>query len=230
MYCVNCGVKLADTEKQCPLCGTLAYHPDIKREDADPLYPRQQYAPQQVSPWGVRVLVAAAFLLPLVTVLVCDLQLSGGVTWSGYAIGALIVAYVTAVLPSWFRKPNPVIFAPVDFAVVAGYLLYIDLITPGKWFLTFALPVTGFAALVTTTVVTLLRYVRRGSLYVIGGAIVAVGGFMPVMELLLHITWDIPFMGWSWYPLGALAALGGVLIFLAICRPAREVMERKFFL
>ena len=32
MYCANCGVKLADSEKVCPLCKTVAYHPDIKRE------------------------------------------------------------------------------------------------------------------------------------------------------------------------------------------------------
>jgi hypothetical protein len=35
---------------------------------------------------------------------------------------------------------------------------------------------------------------------------------------------------WSLYPLTALVLLGGMLIFLAICRPARETMERKFFL
>ena len=52
-----------------------------------------------------------------------------------------------------------------------------------------------------------------------------------VMELLLGITFDkLLFIGWSWYPLIALVLLGGMLIFLAICRPAREKMERRFFL
>ena len=40
MYCANCGVKLADTENRCPLCGTEAYHPDIERPEVDPLYPK----------------------------------------------------------------------------------------------------------------------------------------------------------------------------------------------
>ena len=31
MYCVKCGVELADSEKKCPLCGTPVFHPDIPR-------------------------------------------------------------------------------------------------------------------------------------------------------------------------------------------------------
>lgn len=42
MYCVNCGVKLEDTEKRCPLCQTVCYHPDILRPAAKPLYPDAQ--------------------------------------------------------------------------------------------------------------------------------------------------------------------------------------------
>ena len=39
MYCVKCGVELADTENKCPLCGTSVYHPDIVRDKAEPTYP-----------------------------------------------------------------------------------------------------------------------------------------------------------------------------------------------
>ena len=42
MYCVNCGVQLADTEKSCPLCGTVCYHPEISRTEAAPLYPNHR--------------------------------------------------------------------------------------------------------------------------------------------------------------------------------------------
>ena len=33
MYCINCGVKLADTEHICPLCGTEVFHPELMREN-----------------------------------------------------------------------------------------------------------------------------------------------------------------------------------------------------
>ena len=38
MYCVKCGVELADSQRVCPLCGTRVFHPDIPRTPADPPY------------------------------------------------------------------------------------------------------------------------------------------------------------------------------------------------
>ena len=37
MYCVKCGVRLADTEKVCPLCATRVYHPDLEQPKTPPL-------------------------------------------------------------------------------------------------------------------------------------------------------------------------------------------------
>lgn len=230
MYCVNCGVKLADTEKQCPLCGVTAFHPELVRGEEEPLYPRQKYPEEKAASRSAQIMLTTAFLLPLLICLVCDLQLSGAVTWSGIVMGAMLVGYVTLILPFWFRKPNPVIFVPCAFAAIGLYLLYIDLSTAGGWFLSFAFPVTGGIGLIVTAVVALLRYVRRGRLYIIGGAATALGAFMLLVEFLLVVTFDIPFMGWSLYPLIVLVLLGGTLIFLAIHRPARETMERKFFI
>jgi len=231
MYCCSCGVKLSDAEVRCPLCGLEAYHPNLPRKTAQSPYPVELYPEKEVSPWGIRMIVLAAFLLPLITVLLCDLPLNGTVTWSGYVIGALVLLYVVAILPLWFRHPNPVIFVPIDFAAVGVYLLYINFAVAGNWFLSFAFPVTGFCLLLTTTVVTLRRYVRRGRMFVYGGAIAALGLFIPVMELLLYVTFDaIGFSGWSFYPMAVLVLFGGFLIFLGICRPAREMMERKFFI
>ena len=145
-------------------------------------------------------------------------------------IGALGLGYVAAVLPLWFRRPNPAIFVPCDFLAVGAYVLYIDLSLKGGWFLGFAFPVIGYLGLLVSTVVILIRYTRRGALYIYGGALMALGGFLPLMELLMVITFRLPgFIGWSLYPLVALVLLGGALIFLAICRPARESAQRKLF-
>ena len=230
MYCTSCGVKMADTERKCPLCGLAVYHPEIP-QSAERNYPAHLYPEKEVSPWGIKVLILTVFLLPLITVLLCDLPIHNKITWSGYVIGALILLYTATVLPFWFRKPNPVIFVPISFAVAALYLLYINLAVDGDWYLTFALPITGFCALVVTAIVTLLRYIRRGRLYIFGGAITAIGLFIPIIELLMALTFqNVSMYFWSFYPMGVIVLFGLFLIFLGICRPAREVMERKFFL
>ena len=231
MYCVNCGVKLADTEKICPLCQTSVFHPDIQRPEAEPLYPENRLPAPQVSSRGAQIIATAAFLLPMLICLQCDLLINGCLTWSGYVLGGLMTAYVIFVLPQWFRRPDPVIFCPVDFAAIGLLLLYINFATGGSWFLSFAFPVVGFIGLLVTAVTALLRYLRRGRLYIFGGALLSLGAFMPLMEYLLCLTFaPIRFLGWSLYPMIVLAILGGTLIFLAINRRAREKMEKKFFI
>ncbi len=233
MYCIQCGVKLADSKKPCPLCGTVPFHPEIAVRESESLYPAGRYpASNQVSPLVVlSVITTLLFLLPIIITLQCDMLIMGHVTWSGYVVGALLMVYIMVVLPMWFQRPNPVIFVPISFAAVGLYLLYINFAVEGHWFLSFAFPIVGFAGLNVTAVVTLVKYVRRGYLYIFGGAIMATGLFMPVMEFLLNLTFHITRVYyWSVYPLTALVLLGGLLIFLAICRPARETMEQKFFL
>ena len=95
----------------------------------------------------------------------------------------------------------------------------------------FAFPVTGFLGLLVTAVVVLTRYTHGAEMYIYGGALVLLGAFMPLMEYLMTLTFRMEkFIGWSWYPLVVLVLMGGALIFLAVCRPARETMDRKFFL
>ena len=232
MYCIKCGVKLADAPNACPLCGTVPYHPEITCQESERLYPEHRYPASQLSPKGALIVTTTVlFLLPILITLLCDLQFNGGITWSGYVSGALAVMYVPLMLPWWFRRRNPVIFVPCTFVAMGLYLLYISLATGGGWFLSFAFPVTGTVGIIVTAVTTLLRYLTRGRLYIFGGAFIAIGGFFPVMELLMDHTFQVEdFLGWSFYPLAALVLLGGMLIFLAIYTPARETMERKFFL
>lgn len=230
MYCINCGVKLADTEKSCPLCGVEVFHPDLIREETDPLYPQERYPVPQVNSRAAQIVLTTLALMGILITMVCDVQISGRVTWSGYVTGAVLVGYVVMVLPFWFRRPNPVIFVPCAFTAAALYLLYINQVTGGDWFLSFAFPVTGGIGLITTGVAALLKYVRRGYLYIFGGANIALGLYAPLVEFLVSITFRVPFVGWSLYPMIALVLLGGMLLFLAIYRPARETMERKFFI
>lgn len=227
MYCIQCGVRLADTENSCPLCHTQVCHPDFSQE-RQPLYPRE-CLPEKKHSKGGAVFFTAVTALAVFTVAVCDLQLHRDICWSAYVMGALAVFYTAVVLPMWFRRPNPVIFVPCSFGAGVGYLLLVALMTGGKWFLPFALPVAGAVGLLVTAVVTLMRYLPGGKLFILGGGIMALGGFMLLLEALMRRAFQIAFWGWSIYPLGALALVGGYLIFLGICRPAREAMERKFF-
>lgn len=229
MYCIKCGVKLADTESVCPLCNTAVYHPDIERTAADPLYPPKNLPPRSSNSKVLCAVVIFLFLIPLAICFWADFLINNTLNWFWYVLGAMMIIYVAFALPMWFKKPNPVIFTPCTFATIILYLSYINYATDGNWFLTFALPVSIALCIISCTLVTLLYYVRRGKLYIFGGTTMALGILMPFIEFLIDNTFGIDFIGWSFYPVSVLVLLGGLLIFLGINRSARAVLERKLF-
>ena len=231
MYCVNCGVKLGDTEKKCPLCETVVYHPDIKRETAEPLYPAGRFPAQRPRSLAAPIILSTAFLMPILITLLCDLQINGTVTWSGYVAGALLLSYVVLALPGWFRDPNPAALVFCDFLAIDLYLLYINHAVGGTWFWGFGFPLVSAVGLIVTVVVLLMRRFPRSGLYIFGSAFVALGAYMPLLEHLINLTFDRPrFAAWSLYPLTALVLFGLMLIFLGANSAARQALERKFFI
>ena len=229
MFCVKCGVKLADSEKTCPLCGTIVYHPDFQHPNGESSYPKNKM-PEIKS--GSKALCGAVLIMFLIPIIVCffaDKTIDGKIDWFGYVVGALFCTYVALALPLWFRKPNPVIFVPCNFVAIALYLLYINIAVGGDWFLSFAFPIVGGICIITTTVVTLIKYVKKGLLYILGGAFIALSALMLLIEFLADITFKTAYNGWSHYPFGALFLIGSLLIYFGINSAAREMIKRKLF-
>ena len=232
MYCVNCGVKLAEGERVCPLCQTEVYHPTLGTNAGERSYPTERIPPNRVSSWGSLFIITLLFVLPLIITPLSDIHVFGQMSWSWYVVLGTVLGYVIFVLPMWFSHPNPVIFIPVDFAGAALYLLFVDLYTGGSyWFLPLAFPLTLGLGAIVCTAVTLIKYVKRGKLYIFGGASIAVSALIAMTELLIVSFFDsVTFVGWSLYPSLVLLLLGLSLILIAIIRPLRESLEKKFFL
>ena len=114
MYCINCGVKLADSEKRCPLCGTVPYHPDIVRQEGEALYPPDRYPRAKTNSKAVLGAITILVLIPIFITMICDLGIHGRITWSGYVVGGILLCYVAAVLPQWFARPNLVVFVTLS--------------------------------------------------------------------------------------------------------------------
>lgn len=231
MYCINCGVKLADTEEKCPLCGVSVYHPELHRPGTEPLYPRHRYPAPQAASRAVQIVVTTLMAIAVLITLYIDYQINAAVTWSGFAAGGIGLAYILLVLPFWFKRINPLLYCPGLFAAVALYLLYIAYKTEGSWFWGFALPVTAYVGVLVTGQVHLLMRRRDKALTIVGGGFIGIGCLMVLMEHLICTVFErARFVGWSVYPLISLVLLGAMLIFLAVNRRAREKMERKFFI
>ena len=229
MYCMNCGVKLGQGEEKCPLCGLRAYHPDINRTPGPPLYPQQWHAPEaERSGW--RYLLTVFFLVAAGACVVVDFLLKGRLTWSGFALAGLGAGYVLLVLPLWFARPNAVIFLGLDFMAVGLMLLYIDLQVQGGWFLSLAFPVTGMYGLLVTGFAAVVKYVRRGRFFQLGGGCILFGCSAMLLELFISITFGTDMFVWSLYPVAILSTMGLFWILAGIIRPLGDTIRKKTFL
>ena len=229
MYCIKCGVELADTEKHCPLCGTVVYHPELTQKEAPPTYPPYRKPKQRINRKGVLFVISLIYLILAAQLFVCEFSLFNTFHWSLYAVGGLILSYVAVILPMWFFHPNPVIFVPCDFAAAILYLWFINELSDGTWFLTFALPVACAIGLLVTAILALSRYINKGYFFIFGGASVLSGLLFVQIESLLCITFSLKIHFWSIYPLIGFVLLGIALIVIGICRPLREALSKKFF-
>ncbi len=229
MYCMNCGVKLGAGEEKCPLCGLRAYHPDLKRTPGTPLYPREWHAPEaERSGW--RYLLTVFFLVAVSACLIVNFLLEDSVTWSGFVLAGLLTGYVLLVLPLWFSRPNVVIFLAIDFTAVGLMLLYIDLAVKGGWFLSLAFPVTAMYGVLVTGFAAIVKYVRRGRFFQLGGGCIVFGCSAMLLELFISITVGTEMFVWSLYPVALLSTVGLFWILAGIIRPLGDAIRKKTFL
>ncbi len=230
MYCIKCGVELSDGQEICPICETRVCHPELP-VTPKPTYPKKEFVSEEFNRHGLLFVITVLWLLPAFLPMVFELMWSGGVEWSGYVIGALVFCYITVVLPWWFKKPNPVIFVSSDFAAALVYLFYIDLASGGEWFLPFALPVGAALGVIVSGVVTLCRYLKRGRLYVFGGAMMALGMWTQLIEALIRAVFAVRFpVIWSLFSATTLMLIGILLIVIAIVKPLRDSLVKIFFI
>ncbi|MBE6633262.1 MAG: hypothetical protein E7620_02845 [Ruminococcaceae bacterium] len=231
MYCIKCGIELSEGQEICPVCQTKVYHPDFPIS-GKPTYPQKEFASEEFNPRGVLFVITIFMGLILALPMLFELLWHNEVAWSGYVAGGVILFYLSFILPFWFKDPNPVIFVPSLFGAILLFLLYIDLQTePAAWFLPFAFPITGALGGIVTAMIALIRYVRRGLLYIYGGGLIALGGWTILLEFLLRRTFNASYPVY-WSPLSCLflAAMGMMLIVIAIVKPLRDSLRKIFYI
>jgi len=227
---MKCGAKLSDGQQNCPICQTRVYHPDLAIEPS-PTYPNKDFISEEFNKKGLLLFITILCGLVSLFLPTFELVISSKFEWSGYALGAILICYVSIVLPSWFKRRSPAIFIPASVTSIIVFLLYINLTTNGNWFLTFAFPITASVGIIITVCATLIYYLRRGRLYIVGGSIIALGIVSMLIEMLLYITFDIgKFISWSIFPLTTLIISGILLIIIAIIKPLKEKMKKVFFI
>lgn len=230
MYCVKCGVKLAEHIEACPLCQTPVWNPD-NTKSAERSYPAVY--PKRPDAVSRRRMLAAFFTILCllgagVPVLVC-LRLYGGTGWSDFPLFGVSTAYILFVVPMWFRLPRVIACLAADFAAIVGYLYFLCEKTGGSWFLTYGLPITMVLGLFVIFFVGMLGKCKAKRLLLLGTGFCLIGTFCLLVDLFGHLAFGTRLLIWGPYPFGCCLLVGGFFFVASRIRPLREQLERTFF-
>ena len=150
-YCARCGVEVEQGVGACPLCEL----PIPSFDDLDPpgqppqpRYPSATELSTPAQPWQIRMSIwatlTAIFVISLLVILASNLAFTGGeLTWAGYAMGAITLAWAvaTAILVI-FRPPWLVLLC--IYPPLVGFLALIDWLDGTfDWFLPVGLPIAS---------------------------------------------------------------------------------------
>ena len=229
MYCVRCGVRLSEDVQRCPLCQTPVWKPEAPAP-AEPSWSDRYPTPPKSKRYPILAFLTMLMLAACLSTLIYCLTRLHGVRWSGYVMLGRALVYFTLIFPFWFERRNPLIFVPLSFVLICGYLLYICLYNHGRWFLSFAFPLVMILGAIATASVAVFRHHRKGRLLKTGCLLVAIGCSTMLIELFQTITFHTPMFTWSLYSTCAFSLMGGFLILSGLISPWREYLERTFFL
>ncbi len=230
-YCVNCGVKLAESEMLCPLCETPVVNPSAADGQAGytPYPPRVDT--HQVNTSFIAFLGFLILLIPMVVTFVCDLLTDFSINWSLYVSGAAVMLYVFVFVPMFFKRPRVYLFIAMDGCAVALYLALIAGITRGmSWYLPMALPVTLATGVLVgcATLIFRIKRLRMLPKYAILCYMLSV--YFVVLDIILELAFYGYFlMQWSWYAIAPLVLLGALLFIVNGKEGVVDELRKRLF-
>lgn len=217
-YCVHCGVELAASEKDCPLCGTLVQDPVCAwRKPEQMPYPETiEIQSAQIDRRYARQLVAIILAVPAAIALLIDLVDGAPLGWSLIVAGSLALVYCWAVVPMLFKFSRPYAYVLIDVLSLCGFLLLIALLSQGlSWYVGLVLPILLWLGLAVMAAMLSIR--RRELVILYRAALVSVtaGLFLLGLEVIISLYAGAPVrFQWSLYaaiPAGVIALMFALL-------------------
>lgn len=230
-YCVHCGVKLGDSERRCPLCGTEVLDPSQPRDPESPR-PYPGHTPEQEIRRSKRFLLSLAallLLLPAALCLVLDFLAGGGITWSVYAASAMGLLFVAVAVPVAVARCRFYWTLGTSFLCLSAYLFLVERLShSGQWFLPIVLPAVALCAAMAAAMAVLYRRKRLNKLTLLASLFAAVAVECLAVEWLCErmLSGDLLFL-WSPYVLAPCLFISLILFFINGNRAVREEVRRR---
>ncbi len=226
--CRNCGVQIDEGLARCPLCqapenGAGAPPPPaagrVSGGRSAPLTRRRL--------WEIVSLFAGT---GAAVVLVADFAYSKTVTWARYPLVTILFLWAAASLLLFLRRRRLLLLV-AGTAVLAAFLLALDLLVPGRpWSPTLALPLTALAGAFAGLASAVERAWRARFFAMLAVVLASAGVFVAGLEALVNLYFAGAFrLSWSLVVCGCIVPLVGLLLYVQYRLKATRDDIRKIF-
>lgn len=232
-YCVNCGVELAESEKCCPLCHVEVINPDLpwKEPDERPYSHHYETLMKRVDRRYFATLIGLFLLIPVFITVLYDALSARGLSWSLFVVGAVALLYTIIFLPFYYKKYHTAIFMPINCAAVLLYLLLIERMSGGNWFIGIGMPITvAISICVIALAVLFSKKIIKTFLLKAASLLIAAGIIVVCIELFINLrAFKAIVIRWSFYVMIPCVVLGIVAMILEHRKNLKEEIRRRLF-
>ncbi|MBD5504540.1 MAG: hypothetical protein HDR09_12650 [Lachnospiraceae bacterium] len=232
-YCVNCGVELEASLKECPLCHTPVINPRVlgKEPTVSP-YPTDKGQVEVVKRKDLGILISVVLSATSVTCLLLNLLVFDATLWSLLVIGGCMCLFVFT-FPAIFYSKTPIYLSLLaDGAAVAIYLFLITFLTDSNiWFWQVGLPIVVILSILAELYPLLAKFHPLTILPCSLCIFIEIPVFCVALELLIRHVLLLPYrITWSAVVLTVCVIIDIALItILAKKRLRNEVRRRLHF-
>ncbi len=229
-YCVNCGVELDSSLKECPLCNTQVINPkEIPNTKKVSPFPKEKEKVEAVKRKDVGILLSIILFSTAVTCGCLNYFVFSANSWSVTIIGACILLWVILFPITIYDRLNIHFSILFDGLAMVGYLYLITWLTrTNDWFYGLGIPLVIFITILLEIYVFCTRNLPKSILTNALYAITALGILCVGIELLIDwYLYELIIFKWSAIVATVCIIIDIAIITLLSMRRFRNAIRRR---
>ena len=233
-YCVNCGVELDQTAKQCPLCNTPVFNPREMVQKGELTksrtpFPEEKGQVEMVKRKDMAILLTTVAIAIAVVFGLLNFLVYPAKPWSLAIIGGCVLIWVILIPVVIYTSQSVYASIVLDGAAVGIYLYLLTFLAGSdEWFWQLGMPIALLVTVLLEVFVLCLRKLPRSFLTTALYAFTGIAALCMGLEVLIdRFLRGAVTIGWSAVVLTVCAIVNITIITLLSRRRLRNEVRRR---
>lgn len=228
-YCVNCGVKLKQSEKVCPLCNTKVINPNNLKDKFTPAYSQAVEKHKEINKKYLCELITVVLICAAIITVLCDLIFTGNITWSIYVIVSIL--FLDSKL-SFILFKNKFIPLLIDLFATETLIYVIAYLNKGlHWFYYLVCPFIFIIWIYIVLCAFVLSKKKFNLLRRFSVAFLFISVILLTIEMCVDMfKYEKIIINWSIYAILPITIIGLILFIISYNRKLMDEIKQRIFI